>query len=166
MTNSLEQSGEIQLWRKLQSKEFVLPGRDFDRHLLPAFIADDYRTAWLERAAPTHLRKHCVGWQHSLQHYLESATTGLASMQTGRNHTGIVEHKEVAAAQQRRQLVKTVVGHRAIDARQAKQPTAATRGGRMRCNEFWRKIEVKVGKLHSGILARNAAVCSGPQPWL
>ena len=166
MPNSLEQSSEIHLWRKLQSKEFVLPGRDLREYLLPVFIADDNPAAWLERAATTHLRKHGVGLQHSLQQDLESATTGLASMEAGRNHTGIVEYQEVTAAQQAGQFVKTVMGHIAIDARQAEQPTAGTLGGWMRCNEFRRKIEVEVGKLHAGILARNEPVCSGPQPWL
>ncbi len=87
----------------------------------------------------------CPPWvQHPLHQQFATTAAGLAPEQTRRDDPGVVEHQQIAGAQQIRQLAKHPVGEHAGRAVQGQQPAVAAPGRRMLGNQFRRQVETKI----------------------
>jgi hypothetical protein len=82
--------------------------------------------------------------QQTLDQQLDAPAAGLAAVQAGRDHPGVVEHQQVAGAQQFRQVIEPAVAERAGCAVQGQQPAVAAPGRGVLGDQFRRQVEAKI----------------------
>ena len=102
------------------------------------------RRADARRMACAQLRPRLVVGHDSLEQQLDLAARGLARKDAGVDDPRVVEHDEIARAQQSRQVREREIREpRAVDMQQA--TAAASRRRRLR-NQRFRKVEREIGK--------------------
>ncbi len=76
----------------------------------------------------------------------------LAAHDAGRQHAGVVEHEQIACAQELRQLGECAIRKRAARAVEHEQPARAPLGERYLRDELGRQVEMKIAALHGGAI--------------
>jgi hypothetical protein len=81
---------------------------------------------------------------------LDHASTGQTPAEKARGKDfGVVEHEEIAAREQFRQIAEVTVGKAAGLAIEHQQARVAPGQRRLLCNQFWREVEIEVGNVQS-----------------
>ena len=94
--------------------------------------------------AHAHVRGHLVAAQHAFDQQFELATSGFFAKQAGVEHLGVVEHQQVARAQQSGEFVKDAV-HR-VGATGVKQTRAAALVRGLLGDELLGQGEIKIAQ--------------------
>ena len=101
------------------------------------------------------MRGHLVAAQHALDQQFELAAGGFFAKQAGVEHLGVVEHQQVARAQQAGEFVKDAV-HRRAGATGVQQAGAAALGRGLLGDEVFGQGEIKIAQ---GVGAGHGQMC-------
>ena len=144
----LEPVGELAGASETQAKESVGPLDNFARN--PA--AEIHGAAWLRQMAGLELSPGLVVGDDPLDQHLHAAAGRLHTKRACADDARVVQDREVALAQQRRQIDETPVGERiAVDVEQA--APASRRRGRLR-DQVLRQRVIEIGERVAAILHR------------
>ncbi|MCY1430792.1 hypothetical protein D9M71_467470 [compost metagenome] len=130
------------------------------QHLRLAAALDEDGRARLGRFARTHVGQHAVAVQHAFDEDFQLAAGSLLAEQARRDHPGIVEHHQVARAQQFQHIGELPVRQFAARAVQHQQAAGAAFGERMAGDQVVGQVKMKIGDTHGG-LSRRAAYLKG-----
>ncbi len=155
MADTLQQRQN--LFGKAQLEQRVMPRN----HLGLATAIDQNRRARLGRLAGTHMRQHTMAVQHALDQNLQLAAGRLLPEQPRGNHTGIVEHHQIARAQMLKQISELTMCQRASRPVEGQQTTTATLGQWMASNQGIGEFEGKVSDAHDRVRLAGPGSLSG-----
>ncbi len=114
------------------------------------------------RLARAQLHQRAASVEHPLEHQLDAAARFLRAEQSGRHDARVVEHQQVATAQQLRQVGELPVGDGAAGSVQVQKPAVPASRGRMPRDQVVGQFVVEFGAQHG---ARMLAEGLRAGPW-
>ena len=93
--------------------------------------------------AGTDMGQHTIGIQDPLNQYLNLATTGLLTIESCRNHLGIIKHQQITGLYHLKKITKTCMLKGLGGRIQIEQPTALPLSRRLSGNQFIGKLKFK-----------------------
>lgn len=120
-------------------------------HFGLATAIDEDDRAYLGRLAGAHMGQHPVAVEHAFDQYLQLAAGGFLAEQPRRDHSGVVEHHQVAGAQIVEQVGELPVRQRAGRPIEHQQTAAMALGQRVAGDQGIREFEGKIGDAHDDV---------------
>src|SRR5690606_10836151 len=88
--------------------------------------------------------------QHALNQHFHLATARLLPEHACRNHSGVVEDKQVLGLQQRQQIAELAMLNLTVLAPQVQQAAVAAARARVVGDLFWRQVEMEIAECEGG----------------